>query len=109
MAPTRTSPHLITTTRAPIAAADRSAAPHHAHPGRIATTTGHNCQVITDHAGNVTYISEPMTGHNHDTTVLIKETGTTNILEKEASSSIGDKGYIGYATITPIKNQSTAT
>ena len=64
-------------------------------------TTGHNCQVITDHAGNVIYISEPMTGHNHDTTVLI-ETGTTNIL-KEASSWIGDKGYIGYATITPIK------
>ena len=64
-------------------------------------TTGHNSQVITDHAGNVIYISEPMTGHNHDTTVLI-ETGTADIL-KEAFSWIGDKGYEGHATISPIK------
>jgi hypothetical protein len=64
-------------------------------------TTGHNCQVITDYAGNVIYISEPMAGHNHDTTVLI-DTGTADIL-KEASSWIGDKGYEGHATISPIK------
>jgi transposase len=64
-------------------------------------TTGHNCQVITDHAGNVIYISDPMTGHNHDANVLVN-TPTAEIL-KAAVSWIGDKGYEGHATISPIK------
>ena len=64
-------------------------------------TTGHNCQVVADLTGNVIYISEPMTGHNHDTTVLTK-TETGDIL-KAALSWIGDKGYEGHATISPIK------
>ena len=42
-----------------------------------------------------------MTGHNHDTTVLTK-TETGDIL-KAALSWIGDKGYEGHATISPIK------
>ena len=44
--------------------------------------------MITDLSDNVIYISEPMTGHNHNTTVLV-ETGTADIL-KAALSWIGD-------------------
>ena len=44
-------------------------------------------------AGNVIFVSEPLTGHNHDMTVL-SETKTAEIIA-EAFSGIGDKGYQG--------------
>jgi transposase len=64
-------------------------------------TTGFCSQVISDLAGDVLFVSEPLTGHNHDMTVL-SETKTAEIIA-EAFSGIGDKGYQGSGYITPIK------
>lgn len=64
-------------------------------------TTGFNSQVISDLAGQVIFISEPVTGHNHDMTAL-SETETAEVIAT-AFSSIGDKGYQGSGYITPIK------
>jgi hypothetical protein len=55
-------------------------------------TTGHNCQVVTDLVGNVIYISEPMTGHNHDTTVLT-ETETVDILKASRHTRLRINAY----------------
>lgn len=51
--------------------------------------------------GRVGYVSEPLTGHNHDMTVL-KDTGVAEIL-KEAFNVFADKGYQGSGYVTPIK------
>ena len=64
-------------------------------------TTGFCSQVISDLAGDVIFVSEPLTGHNHDMTVLT-ETKTAEIIAA-AFSGIGDKGYQGSGYITPIK------
>jgi transposase len=64
-------------------------------------TTGFNGQVISDLAGNIVFVSEPITGHNHDMTVL-SETETAEVIAA-AFSGIGDKGYQGSGYITPIK------
>jgi hypothetical protein len=64
-------------------------------------TTGFNSQVISTLSGDVIFVSEPLTGHNHDMTVL-GETETAEIIA-EAFSGIGDKGYQGSGYITPIK------
>ena len=64
-------------------------------------TTGFCSQVISDMAGNVIFVSEPLTGHNHDMTVL-SETKTAEVIAA-AFSGIGDKGYQGSGYITPIK------
>jgi transposase len=64
-------------------------------------TTGFNSQVISTLSGDVIFVSEPLTGHNHDMTVLGK-TETAEIIA-EAFSGIGDKGYQGSGYITPIK------
>ncbi len=61
-------------------------------------TTGFCSQVISDLAGDVIFVSEPLTGHNHDMTVL-SETKTAEIIA-EAFSGIGDKGYQGSGYIT---------
>src|ERR1035437_8130676 len=42
-------------------------------------TTGFCSQVISDMAGNVIFVSEPLTGHNHDMTVL-SETKTAEVI-----------------------------
>jgi len=64
-------------------------------------TTGFNSQVITNLGGDTIFVSEPLTGHNHDMTAL-SETGTAEIIAV-AFSGIGDKGYQGSGYITPIK------
>jgi DDE superfamily endonuclease len=64
-------------------------------------TTGFNGQLISNLAGDVIYISEPVTGHNHDMTAL-SETEAAEVIAA-AFSGVGDKGYQGSGYITPIK------
>ena len=64
-------------------------------------TTGFNGQVISNLAGDIVFVSEPVTGHNHDMTAL-SETETAEVIAA-AFSGIGDKGYQGSGYITPIK------
>jgi len=64
-------------------------------------TTGFNGQVIANLRGDLLFVSEPITGHNHDMTALA-ETETADIIAA-AYSGIGDKGYQGSDFITPFK------
>jgi len=64
-------------------------------------TTGFNGQVIASLRGDLLFVSEPITGHNHDMTALA-ETETADIIAA-AYSGIGDKGYQGSDFITPFK------
>ncbi len=64
-------------------------------------TTGFNGQAIANLRGDLLFVSEPVTGHNHDMTALA-ETETAKIMEA-AFSGIGDKGYQGSGFITPFK------
>ena len=64
-------------------------------------TTGFNSQIISNLAGDVVFVSEPVTGHNHDMTAL-SETEAVEVIAT-AFSGIGDKGYQGSGYITPIK------
>jgi len=64
-------------------------------------TTGFNGQLISNLAGDVIFISEPVTGHNHDMTAL-SETEAAEVIAA-AFSGVGDKGYQGSGYITPIK------
>ncbi len=64
-------------------------------------TTGFNGQAIANLRGDLLFVSEPVTGHNHDMTAL---TGTeTADIIAAAFSGIGDKGYQGAGFITPFK------
>ena len=56
-------------------------------------TTGFNGQAIANLRGDLAFVSEPVTGHNHDMTALA-ETETADIIAA-AYSGIGDKGYQG--------------
>jgi transposase len=64
-------------------------------------TTGFNGQAIANLRGDLLFVSEPITGHNHDMTAL-GETETAGIIAA-AYSGIGDKGYQGSDFITPFK------
>ena len=64
-------------------------------------TTGFNGQAIATLRGDLIFVSEPVTGHNHDMTALA-ETETADVMAA-AFSGIGDKGYQGSGYITPIK------
>jgi transposase len=64
-------------------------------------TTGFNGQAIASLQGDLLFVSEPVTGHNHDMTALA-DTKTAEIMEA-AFSGIGDKGYQGSGFITPFK------
>ena len=64
-------------------------------------TTGFNGQAIATLRGDLIFVSEPVTGHNHDMTALA-ETETADVMAA-AYSQIGDKGYQGSGYITPIK------
>ncbi len=64
-------------------------------------TTGFNGQAIATLRGDLIFVSEPVTGHNHDMTALA-ETETSDVMAA-AVSGIGDKGYQGSGYITPIK------
>ena len=54
-------------------------------------TTGFNGQAIANLRGDLLFVSEPVTGHNHDMTALA-ETETADIIAA-AYSGIGFKGY----------------
>ena len=56
-------------------------------------TTSFNGQAISNLRGDLLFVSEPVTGHNHDMTALA-ETETADIMAA-AFSGIGDKGYPG--------------
>lgn len=65
-------------------------------------TTGHGSLVITNLQGRVLYISDPVTGNQHDMGKL-KGSAIEKILKK-ASGVFGDKGFIGTTYITtPIR------
>jgi hypothetical protein len=64
-------------------------------------TTGFNGQAIATLGGDLIFVSEPVTGHNHDMTALAV-TETADVMAA-ASSQIADKGYQGSGYITPIK------
>ena len=67
-------------------------------------TTGFNGQAIANLRGDLLFVSEPVTGNNHDMTALA-ETETADVMAA-AFSGIGDKGYQGYqgsGFITPFK------
>jgi DDE superfamily endonuclease len=65
-------------------------------------TTGHGSLIITNLAGRITFISEPVPGNRHDMARL-KGSGCEVIL-KRAGGVIGDKGFIGTDYITtPVR------
>jgi hypothetical protein len=65
-------------------------------------TTGHGSLIITNLAGHITYVSEPVPGNQHDMAKL-KESDSETIL-KLAGGVIGDKGFIGTDYITtPVR------
>jgi DDE superfamily endonuclease len=64
-------------------------------------TTGFNGQAIANLRGDLLFVSEPVTGHNHDMRALA-ETETEAVMAA-AFSGIGHKGYQGSGFITPFK------
>ena len=65
-------------------------------------TTGHGSLIITNPAGHITFVSEPVPGNQHDMAKL-KESECETIL-KMAGGVFGDKGFIGTGYITtPIR------
>ena len=65
-------------------------------------TTGHGSLIITNLAGRITFVSEPVTGNRHDMAKL-KGAECETIL-KAAGGVFGDKGFIGTDYITtPIR------
>ena len=56
-------------------------------------TTGFNGQAVSNLRGDLLFVSEPVTGHNHDMTALA-ETEAADVMAA-AFSGIGDKGYQG--------------
>jgi hypothetical protein len=68
----------------------------------IYKTTGHGSLIITDLHGCITFVSEPVTGNQHDMAKL-KGSDAEKIL-KEAGGVFGDKGFMGTDYITtPIR------
>lgn len=63
-------------------------------------TTGFNVQVACDLNGTVTWVSDPVEGHQHDTAAL-HASGVLNGLS--TALTLGDKGYQGTGMLTPIK------
>ena len=63
-------------------------------------TTGVNLQVACTLTGQLAWISKPSAGSVHDAKA-IKESGFLEALD--ATTHIGDKGYIGLGMITPVK------
>lgn len=65
-------------------------------------TTGHGSLIITNLAGRITFVSEPVTGNRHDMAKL-KGAECETIL-KAAGGVFGDKGFIGTDYITtPVR------
>jgi len=65
-------------------------------------TTGHGSLIVTNLQGRITFVSEPVTGNQHDMAKL-KGSDAEEILKK-AGGVFGDKGFIGTDYITtPIR------
>jgi hypothetical protein len=65
-------------------------------------TTGHGSLIVVDLQGRITFVSEPVTGNQHDMAKL-KGSAVAKILKK-AGGVFGDKGFIGTDYITtPIR------
>ena len=65
-------------------------------------TTGHGSLLITNLAGEITFVSEPVPGNQHDMAKL-KDSECETIL-KAAGDVVGDKGFIGTDYITtPVR------
>jgi len=65
-------------------------------------TTGHGSLIVANLQGGITFVSEPVTGNQHDMAKL-KGSAVEKIL-KEAGGVFGDKGFIGTDyIITPIR------
>jgi hypothetical protein len=65
-------------------------------------TTGHGSLIVVDLQGRITFVSEPVTGNQHDMAKL-KGSAVEKILKK-AGGAFGDKGFIGTDYITtPIR------
>ncbi len=65
-------------------------------------TTGHGSLIVTNLQGRITFVSDPVTGNEHDMAKL-KGSDAEKIL-KEAGGVFGDKGFIGTDYITtPIR------
>jgi hypothetical protein len=65
-------------------------------------TTGHGSLIITNLQGRITFVSEPVTGNQHD---MRKLNGSdAEAILKKAGGVFGDKGFIGTGYITtPIR------
>ena len=65
-------------------------------------TTGHGSLIITNLAGRITFVSEPVPGNQHD---MAKLAGSEcEMILKLAGDVIGDKGFIGTDyIITPVR------
>ena len=65
-------------------------------------TTGHGSLIVANLQGDITFVSDPVTGNRHDMAKL-KGSAVENILKK-AGGVFGDKGFIGTDYITtPIR------
>ena len=64
-------------------------------------TTGHGSLIITTLDGRVTFVSDPVRGHEHDMAKLKgSECGT---ILKLAGGVLADKGFIGAGYTTPVR------
>ena len=61
-------------------------------------TTGHGSLIITNLAGRITFVSEPVPGNQHDMAKL--KGSDCEIILKLAGGVFGDKGFIGTDYIT---------
>lgn len=65
-------------------------------------TTGHGSLIVTNLAGRLTFVSEPVPGNQHDMTKL--KGSECEMILKLAGDVIGDKGFIGTDyIITPVR------
>jgi hypothetical protein len=65
-------------------------------------TTGHGSLIVTNLTGRVTFVSEPVSGNQHDMAKLTES--ECEMILKLAGDVIGDKGFIGTDyIITPVR------
>ena len=65
-------------------------------------TTGHGSLIVTNLAGRLTFVSEPVAGNQHDMAKL--KGSECEMILKLAGDVIGDKGFIGTDyIITPVR------
>jgi hypothetical protein len=65
-------------------------------------TTGHGSLIVTNLQGRVTFVSDPVTGNQHDMAKL--KGSDVEMILKKAGGVFGDKGFIGTDYITtPIR------